>query len=220
MATNLIGLGHQLRQGKDSVATAIIESRGHEFDIRRYAFGDAIKREVNDAALEAGGMFALFQQIIRVHPTADIIHDPDPDMTDPLCPLGKQRSILQWWGNEYRRARDAFYWIKQIKRQIAQDRPQFAIITDVRFVNEYALVKSTGGTAIKVTREGFGDIDLSLRRHVSETELSHAIWDYEIAVQDGDLAGLKSDAVETFDMIVSFMTENFNVFKEEYATAT
>lgn len=203
MSTTLIGLGYKARSGKDSAAAAIIEARGGEYDIRRYAFADAVKREVEDAAQRGGGgMFALYQTIIAHSPKANVQWDPDPDMTDPLCPSGKQRSILQWWGTEFRRFNDAFYWVRKLKTRVEAEKPQFALITDMRFVNEIAYVKSTGGVTIKVVREGFTGIDLASQQHVSENELRAAEFDYEITVPDGKTEELKADAVQLFDLIV------------------
>lgn len=206
--TTVIGLGYAARSGKDTVAKAIIEARGDVYDIRRYAFGDELKIEVNREAQRFGSMWSLYQYLIRTFPTANLRYDHDPDATDPLCPLGKQRSILQWWGTEYRRAQDRFYWVKKLVATIQRENPQFAIITDVRFDNELALVKSLGGHTVKVTREGITATDLAIRQHVSETNLINAEWDYEITAPYHGHDELTTDAVSLFDMIVCEMNES------------
>lgn len=198
----VIGFGYAARSGKDTAARTIIEERGDLYDIRRYAFGDALKREVNREAEKHGGMWALYQWIIRNFPNARIAYDHEPDMTDPLCPLGKQRSLLQWWGTEYRRAQDHFYWVRQLSTQLMAEDPQFALITDVRFDNELAFVKAIGGHTVKVTRHGVQATDLLMRQHRSETELANAAFDYEIETPYDGLQELKHDAVAIFDMIV------------------
>lgn len=140
-------------------------------------------------------------------------------MSDPLCPLGKQRSLLQWWGTEYRRKQDPFYWVRMMKAQLEIDKPQFAIITDVRFDNELYFIKSLGGHTVKVTRQGITASDLSIRQHRSETELINAAFDYEIVAPYDGLHELKSDAIALFDLIVDGMRSQDDAFGElVYAT--
>lgn len=196
----VIGLGHKARRGKDTVAKTIIETFGAQYDIRRYAFADELKKEVNEAAEKAGGMLALFLQMYSQLPEW-VVYDKTPDMTDPLCQLGKQRTLLQWWGSELRRAKDPFYWVKKVKAAIERDKPQVAIITDVRFPNEFMFVKSLDGYMVKVDREGYVDLDTNPAHH-SEQQLANAIFDYEITAKEGDLPELKRCAVELFETLL------------------
>ena len=72
----IIGFGFRARSGKDTAVAEIIKQRGllpetstynifknhqERYDIRRYAFADALKREVNAEAVKAGGMENLFR---------------------------------------------------------------------------------------------------------------------------------------------------------------
>lgn len=196
----VIGLGHKARRGKDTVAKTIIETFGGQYDIHRYAFADELKKEVNEAAEKAGGMLALFLQMYNQLPEW-VIYDKNPDMTDPLCPMGKQRTLLQWWGSELRRDKDPFYWVKKVKAAIERDKPQVAIITDVRFPNEFMFVKSLDGHMVKVERGGYVDLDTNPTHH-SEQRLANAVFDYEITAEEGDLQELKRCAVELFAMLI------------------
>jgi hypothetical protein len=210
--TTVVGFGYKARHGKDSAVAAIIAARGGEFDVRRYALADALKREVNVAAEKFGGMFALFNRlqlggvITEINASlpnglpAWVKFESTPDMTDPLCPLGKQRTLLQWWGTELRREKDPFYWVKALDNKLREDAPQFALVPDVRFLNEVFWVKSRGGDTVKVTRYGFPEIESS--NHPSETQLANYEFDYEINVLDGNLEELQRDAVVIFDLIV------------------
>jgi hypothetical protein len=193
----ILGFGYKARSGKDASVAAIIEARRDQYDVRRYAFADALKREVNEAAQQAGGMKQLFSNL----PFSNrITYDPNPDMSDPLCPLGKQRELLQVWGSEYRRAQDPDYWVKRTTEQIAKDRPELALLSDMRFKNEVQWVEEYGET-IKVVRPGIA----SVNEHISEKVLDNvpdSRWG-AVIVNDGSLEDLKRKAVNTFDALLS-----------------
>jgi hypothetical protein len=217
MKTLLIGLGYKMRSGKDAAAAAIIAERAGKYDVRRYALADALKKEVNEAAAELGGMEQLFaaysaegipQQNGGYIVLPDwVTYDPSPDMTDPLCPLGKQRKLLQWWGTEYRRAQDPFYWTDKLEAKLNEDRPAIALIPDVRFTNEITWLTANKGFSVRVDRVGYDRSDEVA--HASEEQLSwmgDEEWNYIISVQDGDLEELQRDAVFIFDHIVELLT--------------
>lgn len=209
-----IGFGYKARSGKDQAAQAIIEARGDKYDVRRYAFATELKREVTEEAYKFGGMKYLVSFLRVNHNLPDWVQlEPDPDMTDPDCPLGKYRSLLMWYGTEHRRAQNPFYWIEKVRNRILQEQPQFALITDMRFYNEMLFVKSLGGYTVKVVRTGFHD--QSVPEHVSETQLSGKKFDVTIEVADGELEQLKKRAVQTFDMIVEKETLNLPEFTVE-----
>lgn len=210
VSTLIVGLGHKARNGKDTAAQAILDARADVYDIKRVAFGDALKKELNEAAVEYGGMFALYQHGIShgfLLPNGQFLKldkwvkfESEADMTDPLCPLGKQRYLLQWWGSEYRRRHcDAFYWVRKMKEVVESINSQVVIVPDVRFMNEYLWVKANGGSTIRVEREGFTS---PASIHPSEHELDRVIFDYDIRVKEGDTEELKRDAVTLFDTIM------------------
>src|SRR5271166_895605 len=170
-STTIIGFGHRARSGKDSAAATIIERRGAKCrcdlpyvpgepitgtvgtDIRRYGFADALKREVNQAAISAGGMFNLFGTWEFYRADGAFVelpkwvidgYEPNPDMTDPMCFMGKQRALLQWWGTEFRRSVNPDYWIEKLQEVIEKDKPEVALVADVRFLNEFSWLKSVG----------------------------------------------------------------------------
>lgn len=206
MNTILVGFGHKLRSGKDTAVAAIIEQFGGSLDVRRCAFADALKREVNQCIAAYGGNVEVWLAAWRAIPPGGhrvpdwVTPDSNPDMSDPLCPLGKHRKILQWYGTEYRRAQDPDYWVKRLAETIEREKPQFALISDVRFKNELAWIKDSGGYTVKVSRRGFtpdaGD-------HASERDLDDAVWDFHIAVPDGALEDLKRSACWTFGTITT-----------------
>lgn len=212
--TIVIGLGHKARNGKDEAASAIVAARGAQFDVRRYAFGDALKKEANETAVRAGGMLELFKQGGATDvdgtftPFPDwVIYDTEAPMDDPKCPLGKQRTLLQWWGTEYRRNQDANYWVAKLEETLEREKPAIALVTDIRYPNEVSWVKSSrDNCVVRVDRLGY-------RSNVPEHESEHALdwmgdedWHYILQVPDGDLPELQKDAVVVFDLIIQSLT--------------
>jgi hypothetical protein len=212
--TVVIGFGYRMRSGKDTAITEIIAKRGPKtycngaedghYDIRSYGFADALKREVTAAALSAGGMENLFRTELFMQSNGNFIalpqwvrdgYEANPDMTDPLCPLGKQRTLLQWWGTEYRRSVDPNYWVNKLADTIAKEHPQFALIRDLRFQNEFQYINARGYT-VRVDRDG-----LPQSEHASEHQLDEETdWDYTLD-NNGTLEDFKAGALVMFDDI-------------------
>jgi len=206
----ILGFGHKARRGKDSAAQAIIEAHPG-VDIRKYSFGQVLKQEVNIAAADAGGMFALFLKLAvsgLMLPSGQILklpdwvtYDPNAPMDDPLCPFGKQRKLLQWWGTEYRRVGcNKFYWVQALAETLKCEQPTVALITDLRFQNEFLWIKANQGFTVRVDRLGYPDLDTN-SGHVSEHELDGAPYDFVLTAPENGLEELKTDAVEIFRMI-------------------
>jgi hypothetical protein len=211
----IFGYGFKARSGKDSAVAAIIEERGDRYSIKRYGFADELKREVTVNALKSGGIMNLFSDGLReegcgfLQTNGNFLALPDwvqpeadPDMSDPLCPLGKFRSLLQWWGGEYRRGADQNYWIKKIAQRIADEKPEIALISDLRYFNEAVFVQ-TYGDAVKVNRPNLPQLSGASAQHSSETELENFDgWD-DVILNDGDLETLRERALFSFDMLMS-----------------
>lgn len=64
------------------------------------------------------------------------------------------RQILQWWG-DYRRAQDPDYFVTAARFNLLDGPPGPAVITDVRFPNEAAMVRQLGGQIWKIKRPGY-----------------------------------------------------------------
>ncbi len=192
--TTIIAFGAKARQGKDTCADAMVKEFSKLYDVRKYGFGVQLKEEVNK--------LDQFEVCLK----AGIQYDINPPMDDPLCQTkhGKQSRLLQWYGN-YKREQDKLYWIKKLAATIKRDKPQFAIIVDLRYQNELMWVKSQKGYTVRVTREGF--IDLSRDpNHVSEVDLDNSVFDYEIHVPEGNVPQLRKDAIEVFNLVVADIT--------------
>ena len=219
----VLGIGHRARHGKDTVAAEIIKRRSGNgpgwYDIRQYSFARELKEEVNKNAMMIGGMPKLFDPIYRTEGSGYmqtngnllqlpdwVQYEPQPDMSDPLCPYGKQRTLLQWWGMEYRRSVDPYYWVKKLAERLEREKPEIALLTDMRFPNEMAFCKEYGET-IKVERrnpDGTLYIAPGILPHSSEEALANVPdnqWS-GILTNDGTLEELKEAAVIMFDMLM------------------
>lgn len=190
-STLLIAFGHKARQGKDFATAALVEAFKDKYDIRRYAFGDELKEEVKPL-----DQFELCMQLGIPY------NHERPERDNPLYSSihGKQSALLQWYGTEYRRKRDPFYWVNRLRDRLDADKPQIAVISDLRFQNEALFVKSFGGYTVKVTRYGFVDLTRSAT-HQSEVDLDNYVFDFEINCMDGEVEQLRKDAITVFKMI-------------------
>lgn len=204
----IIGFGHKARHGKDEAIKAILAENPNA---RKYGFGDALKREVNEAVEAAGSWVSLFRRasLIGFPLTTTsfmplpswVVCDPAPPMDDPLCPFGKQRTLLQFWGTEYRRAQAPDYWVKKTMAKIAEDNPEVALICDVRFPNEVEGIRAAGGYVVRVDRVGFVS---DVPEHYSEKALdgfSDLDWDYVIKASDGQIEVLREEAINAFNFL-------------------
>jgi hypothetical protein len=202
----LIGFGYKARRGKDTAIRSIIEARGQGKDIRRYAFADALRDEVHAEMRSTSEYFGLTYRgaLARLCESAGVPFDTNAP-ADEQNPHGKQRALLQWWGTEFRRASDPHYWLKRMRERIEADGPYVALISDVRFLNEFEMIRSAGGYMVRVEREGF-EVEAPVAQHVSERELDalgDSAWDATIWALDGDMEELRIGAVEVYDSMAA-----------------
>lgn len=92
----------------------------------------------------------------------------------------KDPVLLQRVGMEVR-DKDADTWIRAVYSKMLDKRPRLAVITDVRFENEFEFVNALGGITVRVSRfnmDGNPFVDPSRpATHVSETALDNHPWD-------------------------------------------
>jgi hypothetical protein len=115
---------------------------------------------------------------------------------------GKDAPLLQRVGVEMR-TRDENVWIRSVYSKILADRPSVAVITDVRFPNEFAFVKALGGVCWKVERrmpDGSLFVDPSRpATHISETALEGAAWDRVLVNPDGESFRFQAAVLGAFE---------------------
>jgi hypothetical protein len=197
------------------MACGDFHGQNHLYDIRIYSFAGELKREVNENAMKSGGMVKLFDaglyeegggflqengNILRLPEWVQ--YDPQPSMEDPDCPYGKQRELLQWWGTEFRRSVNPKYWVNKVAERIAEEKPEIALITDVRFLNEIAFVQKYG-EAIKVDRPCLPQLAGMAGVHSSEAALAGFDgWD-DCITNDSTLEEFRERVLFSFDMLMS-----------------
>jgi hypothetical protein len=202
----VVGIGHRARNGKDHFAKFVVEQFVGQYNIQVYSFGKALKMELYDILLQPLHPYWDFADgyLKLPHPREQFVKDEDK-----VAWVEEHKAELvghmQKYGTEYKRAQNPFYWVNAVARQISVDNPQFALIPDLRFVNEYLWIRAVKGKTVKVSRWVGDTLYCDPSRdpnHPSEIELANAIFDYSVDVQDGDLAELKADAKAVFERIV------------------
>jgi hypothetical protein len=188
------------------------------YDIRKYSFADALRSEVNAALTRAGGAMSLLlvnRPTHFVQANENFIELPDwvvleenPEVS-PQYPYGKHRTLYQWWGTEYRRSIDTDYWVRQLAQRIELEKPQIALIDDMRFPNEFDFVSQYGETVL-VDRQGLPE-----STHASETALAgKSPEDWSIILgNNGTLEQFLEGSVTTFDELMTGFPFGFNKVK-------
>lgn len=196
----LIGFGYKARQGKNSAALAVLNASPLDSHARLYAFADALRAEAKREIARAGGLTALVQR-------GWFIGDGGPrtlgNCKVTLPPwvkdeIGKPRTLLQWWGTDYRRTQDPNYWTDRLRETLQRDKPEVALVTDVRFANEVDTIHALGGYVVNVVRTT--PADMKVPAHASENELDgFSGWDYTI--EAATLPELRKQAVAIFRQV-------------------
>lgn len=107
------------------------------------------------------------------------------------------RSLMQWWGTEYRRNQDPEYWVKKAMQKCTGYRRY--VIDDVRFPNEFAAIKNSGGRLVRVERPNIPVVSNS--NHPSETALDdYNGWHFKIT-NDGYLGEYKEKVRKVLEEI-------------------
>lgn len=154
----LIAIVGRAGSGKSTIADALVRVHGFQ----RTAFAAALKAEVASTLRisRLGGSLPSditdLMQLLR----------NDGDVNPFRKPTSaNMRKLLQWWGTEYRRAKDSSYWLRQLDLA-SWEVDDKIVIDDCRFQNEADFVRALGGEVWAVTgRQAEG-----IPQHASETE--------------------------------------------------
>jgi hypothetical protein len=201
--TVVVGFGYKARRGKDTACKAIMERLGKLWGVKQYAFADELREEVNAAIFDRwvqdfpGDHFEPVAAMRHLCAWAGVSYDANA-VPDAQYPYGKQRLLCQWWGTEYRRAQDHDYWVKALAARIRREAPAFAVISDLRFFNEFEFCDHR----VRMDRPGFEVEDGS--HHISERQLDAlpaSRWDAIISARTAD--EVKLEAVHHFWKIVT-----------------
>lgn len=156
----IIGISGKMNAGKDTLADMLIGtfSVTHpEIVCKKYSFARVLK----NVAAEAFGIW-------------------DPSLFDSrefkksfnLFWDATNRVLLQKVGTAFRETFGTNFWVKRLFKEIASQRPDIAIISDVRYKSEVEGIEAAGGLVIRVNRD-FSDGSESEQKHASETELDN-----------------------------------------------
>lgn len=171
---HIIALTGQAGSGKDTAADMLVGA----CRFTKLAFADALRREVAEAfRLDVDNMQSLLSdRAAKETPTTRLALIECRDfigavalanratVTHEWATMGRTpRQILQWWGTEYRRAQRLDYWTSTLYSHLHQlhkldGRTRF-VITDCRFENEAALVRSLGGVVWQIERPGLPQVE-------------------------------------------------------------
>ncbi len=187
----IIGISGKKGSGKDTVADIILQEL-RKGDSAKLSFAQKCYEEV---AL----MLKAVEPKFRLQST-DVLVEYIRANKDNF------RLVLQGWGTNVRRELwGEQYWIDQWVKEACKMPAEILLVPDVRFKNEYDIIKSMGGYMWRVER-----LPTYLDAHPSETDLDEAKFDFTLK-NSGDLSYLKLLTVVALKSTI----ENHN---KKYAT--
>jgi hypothetical protein len=128
----ILGLAGHAGAGKDHTFEYIRDDLLEAFDVRRIAFADGLKFDIEETL----GLLHFDLELIRLKPYSPEI-----------------RALLQWWGTELRREQYGDdYWVKKGMEMVEDLWPHsdLIVVTDVRFANEAKVIRDAGGIVAEV----------------------------------------------------------------------
>ena len=174
--------------GKDEFAKIAHE----EFGVQRVAFGDAVKQEVaaflnkHEVCWEPKHLWGDQKDKEAWLRMAHSRRPKKGPLSNFLTNYGDYnsgwhyftpRSLMQFWGGDYRRTQDPLYWVNKAELKL-NDTDNFAF-SDTRYLNEYKMgVADRGGVSVRIVRPDAPTI--SNMDHPSETELDDIVTQYTI----------------------------------------
>jgi hypothetical protein len=146
----LLAFGSNARVGKDTAVDYI--SKMYDGDVVRVSFAK---------------------------PLYDLLH-----LVQDSCGMEreKDRDFLQFIGTWVKK-KDQNFWVNLAKQNITeqfQKGKNIVLVSDVRYPNEFEMLRELGFTLIKIERKVETDLTLEQTCHSSENSLSNADWDFTI----------------------------------------
>lgn len=197
----IIGISGYARSGKDSVAEVLVTNEGYE----RRAFADTLRSALlalNPTLMVASGIGGGLEP----WPLDSAVRVYGWEKLKTIAP--DSRSYLQRLGTEVgRNMLGENIWVDAtLPSQIASQFEDI-VVTDCRFPNEAAAIKSRGGKLVRVTRPGVGPAN----DHPSEVGLDDYPFDYFLD-NDGDLSDLVDEVQTMLQFFEGVQRENTQKF--------
>lgn len=191
----IIGIAGKAGSGKDTFADLIVS----EFKAIKIPFAKAVKDEVEDFLKQHqifytrenlwGSQEDKEKEFLIVNSNLAYMLKSDSKLYSLIYRFGQQkmdgillsyRTLLQFWGTEYRRAQDDDYWVKKAFSQCKNK--EIYVLSDVRFPNEYKALTTPHpmfkGYSVKIIGR---KSNISGMEHSSETALDDETrWNYTI----------------------------------------
>lgn len=197
----IIGLSGYARSGKDSVAEVLVTNEGYE----RRAFADTLRNSLlalNPTLMVGSGIGGGLEP----WPLAAAVRVYGWEKLKSIAP--DSRAYLQRLGTEVgRNILGENIWVDAtLPSQIASQFEDI-VVTDCRFPNEAAAIKSRGGKLVRVTRPEVGPAN----DHPSEVGLDDYPFDYFLD-NDGDLSDLVDEVQTMLQFFENIQRENTQKF--------
>lgn len=184
----IIGINGKKQSGKTTFANIIKELYPERVIILN--FGDAVKESLKP-------IFGF---------TNDELYGESKEVVNEFWGI-TPREMMQYFATEL--MRDGLskrfdnigsnIWVlsleKKIKEILKTERNKIIIIADLRFKNEYALIKKYNGLTVKIYNENIENNEFS--SHISENDLNDISFDYNI-YNNKTIESLKEMITETF----------------------
>ena len=185
----IIGLVGYIGSGKGTVGDILVRNHGYT----KFAFADALKDAVATIFTWPRGLLEgdsnasrAFRERVDVWWSHKLGYEVTP------------RLILQKFGTEACRNGIADnIWIAALEKRIQGY--DDVVITDVRFPNEIAFVRSVGGAIVRVKRGEDPSKEELSKMHISETAWNDIVPDYTI-INEGTLEDLKNNVKTTLTL--------------------
>lgn len=197
----VIGLCGGIGSGKDSAADHLVEKYGFV----KLSFADKLKKlcmDLYDLTPEQAGYGTQEQKAEPIHHLGDVpaecgwMQGPWPERVGlPWC----GRWVLEWMGTNACRTVYGPVWVHAVRKEIIQQREQYAqhsdrefraVIADVRFQNEAEMIWHLGGLVLRTTIDGQ---EPERTGHASDSWWPEAQVDFELVAPKPGLNVLRSN---------------------------
>lgn len=188
--TMIVAMSGRKQSGKNVTCSFLRNVYGHDYSVGVYAFADKLKEFCRDyLGIDEKLLWGTDED--KNTKVAHIRWENWPITNDNYGPM-TIREILQQFGTNIMRRMYEDVWVHALLRQVEKDKPELALISDMRFPSETQAVWAKKGYCVRLTRK------ISDDAHESETALDNTKLDFTI-----DNANLSLD--ETLSQAVTLV---------------